>query len=117
MLYKLNFLLYSYILTMNPFWFASLADQSGIIFSLWDYFWCIIVINPSNRNQSQQFPASIDFCCPIPADVTLENSQGIYVITWNSLCHTTYESFKHTVGGAQEIYGSKGSCCYLLALM
>ena len=42
MLYKLNFLLYNYTLTLILLWSASLADQSGIIFSLWDYFWCII---------------------------------------------------------------------------
>ena len=30
-----------YILTLNQLWSASLADQSGIKYSLWDYFWCI----------------------------------------------------------------------------
>ncbi len=31
------------MLTLNPPWSASLADQSGIGFSLWDYFWFSIV--------------------------------------------------------------------------
>ncbi len=26
----------------RPLWSASLADQNGIRFSLWDYFWCCI---------------------------------------------------------------------------
>ena len=30
------------MLNLSPLWSGSLADQSSIRFSIWDYFWCCI---------------------------------------------------------------------------
>ena len=42
MLYNLNFLLLQVMLTPIHFGLLALADQSGMKFSLWGYFWSII---------------------------------------------------------------------------